>query len=192
MSALFVGSDTEHMRDGESPLRLGKAEREHIHALYLAHSPALTSYARSLGFSRDAAEDLLQETFLAAVRRIDALRSCAYPRAYLMQILRNVVGYRLRSMKYAAGLEEKLQREARERAGPEGPEEGLGPEVLYRGLIGDSELRLLLRFYVEGRSVGELARELEIDPGACKMRIKRARERLRAALEKDGGEERGR
>lgn len=167
------------MREG-SPLRLEEAEREFFHALYLEHSRVLRSCAVSLGFRGEAADDLLQETFLAAMRRAEVLRECRNPRAYLMQILRNVIGYRIRSGKTAAGILDRL------RAGEaEEYRDELAPEVLYRGLIGDGELRLLLRFYVEGRPVKELAAELGIDTGACYMRLKRAREHLRAALEKD-------
>ena len=173
--------DGGNLRGGSGPLRLNPAEREFIHARYLAHYPALRSYAASLGFRGDGAEDLLQETFLTAIRRIAVLRECDNPRAYLMQILRNLVGYQLRSMKYASDLEDKLR--GRE---PEGYRDELRPEVLYRGLIGDEDLRLLLRFYVDGLSQRELAEELGIDLGACKMRLKRARERLRQALEKEG------
>ena len=176
---------------GKEPLRLEAAEREFIHALYRDHYPALRGYAAALGFRGDAAEDLLQETFLAAIRRIAALQACDNTRAYLMQILRNVIGYRLRSMKYAAELIEKLRAQT-----PEDHWDELGPETLYRGLIGDDELRLLLRFYVDGLSQKELAEELDIDLGACKMRLKRARERLRAALAQEtdgekGGEDHG-
>ncbi len=177
---MSVGMD---MRDG-SPLRLEAAEREYIHALYLAHSGALRGYAASLGFFGETADDLLQETFLVAVRRVKALQECREPRAYLVQILRNVIGSHLRRAKAVAGLLEKLQHIGGEDA--EGYRDEPDPELQYRGLISEEELRLLLRFYLEGRSVKELAAELGIDTGACNMRLKRARERLRAALEKDG------
>ena len=191
VTALFAETDKAFLRGPSGPLRLEKAEREFIHALYLDYSPALRSYAAVMGFRGDGAEDLLQETFLAAIRRISVLRECENPRAYLIQILRNMIGYRLRSLKYAAELEDKLRG-----LGPEEYRDELGPEVLYRGLIGDEELRLLLRFYVDGLSQKELAEELGVDLGACKMRLKRARERLRAALEQEartetGGEDHG-
>ncbi len=187
MIALFAETDMENKRDRNHPLRLGEAEREYLHALYRDHYPALRSYAASLGFRGETAEDLLQETYLAAIRRISVLQECENPRAYLIRILRNVIGYHLRSIKYASKLAEELQKR-----GPEEYRDELGPEILYRGLIGDGELRLLLRFYGDGLSLKELAQELGIDLGACKMRLKRAREHLRAALEKDGAEEDGR
>lgn len=183
---MFAEMDKEFLRGPSGPFRLEKAEREFIHALYLEYYPALRSYAAVMGFRGDGAEDLLQDTFLAAIRRISVLRACENPRAYLIQILRNMIGYRLRSLKYAAELADKLQK-----AGSEEYRDELGPEVLYRGLIGDEDLRLLLRFYVDGLSQKELAEELGVDLGACKMRLKRARERLRAALKQEAGTEKG-
>ena len=180
MSALARGSDT---RD-QGLLRLEEAEREYVHALYLAHARALRGYAVRLGFPGEAADDLLQETFLAAIRRVDALKQCREPRAYLLQILRNVIGSRLRSRKTAERILDRFRDPEDETIG-QGYRDELAPEILLKGLIGDEELRLLLRFYQEGRSVKELAGELGIDPGACYMRLKRAREHLRAALAKE-------
>ena len=169
-------------RDTEKrPLRLEKAEREYFHALFLTHSRDLRGYAVSLGFRGDAADDLLQETFLVAIRRYDALRGCASPKAYLIRILRNVVGYRLRSMKYAEGLAERL----RERSAEEYRDD-VAAEILYRGLVSDGELWLLLRHYRDGVPQKELAAELGVELGALKMRLKRAREHLKAALEQEG------
>ena len=166
-------------RDREKqPLRLSAEEREFIHALFLEHSRALRGYAASLGFPGDAGEDLLQETFLIAIRQVDALRTCPSPGAYLLRVLRNVIGYRLRSMKYASALAERLERQ-------EETWDEADPETLYRGTVSDEDLRLLLRCYRDGWSHKELARELGIEPGALKMRLKRARERLRRALEEN-------
>ena len=169
---------------GKDPRRLDSREREYLHGLYTAHSPALRFYLRRLGYRGDAAEDWVQETFLIAIRRIDVLRASADPGAYLLGILRNVIGYHLRSMKYAEGIVERL------RAGSGEDEEGrrdeLEPETLYRGLVSDEELKLLLAFYLLGRSQKELAEELGIELNACKKRIQRAKEHLRAALERDG------
>ena len=52
--------------------------------------------------------------------------------------------------------------------------------------MSDEELRLLLRFYLEGWSQKDLARELGIDIEACSKRIQRAKAHLKAAMERDG------
>ena len=182
---MLGAADTRNMEE-KGLLRLGKAEQEYIHALYLEHAPLLRRFAARLGFRRETVDDLLQETFLAAIRRVEVLRECQNPRAYLFQILRNVIGDRIRSAKNAEKILERLQDPGRNGAGSEDYRDELSPAVLYRGLIGEEELKLLLRVYLEGRPVKEVARELGIDPGACYMRLKRAREHLRSAMEKDG------
>ena len=170
--------------NGERPLM--EEERNFLRGLYQNHYRALFDYACHLGIGREAAEDYVQDAFMTAIRHIGELRQAKNPRRYLNQALKNVIGYRLRSLKYAAELEDKLRK-----AGPEEYRDELGPEVLYRGLIADEELRLLLRFYVDGLSQKELAEELGIDRGACKMRLMRARERLRAALARETEKEKG-
>ena len=171
--------NTGEDRVSEALPTLVLSQRDYIQALYLEHYAALESYVLGLGFSEDAAEDWLQETFLVAIRRIETLQICKSPRAYLIRILRNVIGYHLRSLKYAAELANRL-REPKEEYLDE-----VAPEVLYRGMVRDEELRLLLRFYRDGCSQKELAEELGIDLNACKKRIQRAKAHLLAALEQD-------
>ena len=181
---MFISADTGSSRNKGKARQLEGAEREFLHALCLNHYPALQRYAFDLGFRGEAVDDWLQETFLVAIQRIDVLQTCENPRAYLIQILRNVIGHQLRSMKYAAQIAEKLQPE--DRAEPEGYRDDPDPATLYRGLVSDQELRLLIRFYLEGWSQKDLARELGIDVGACNMRLQRAKAHLKAAMERDG------
>ncbi|MBR3059926.1 MAG: sigma-70 family RNA polymerase sigma factor [Oscillospiraceae bacterium] len=167
------------LKDGERPLETG--EQTFFQGLYQDHYRALFSYAYHLGVGREAAEDYVQEAFLTALRQAEAVKNSPNPRGYLQQVLRNVIGYQLRCMRYAA----ELQRKLRERIPEEGESGsgGLRPETLYRGAVSDEELRLLIRFYLEGWSQKELAEELGISLSACKKRIQRAKERLRSALE---------
>ena len=177
---MFVNTG-EH-REETRPL--GSEEREYLHALCLDQYPALRKYAWNLGFHGDAVEDWLQETFLVAIRRVDVLRKSEDPRPYLIRILRNVIGHELRGMRYAARIAEQLREAALSESAEYRDEPD--PETLYRGLVSDGELRLLLRFYLEGRSQKELARELGIEVGALHMRLQRAKAHLKAAMRRDG------
>ena len=180
---MFVTTDAADDRDSSGLQELESTERQYIQELYLNHYPVLRRAAWNLGFRGDAVEDWLQETFLVAIRRIDVLKNHENPGAYLTQILRNVIGHQLRSMKHAAQILEKLRE-------PEAAEEEYrdetDPATLYRGLGSDEELRLLIGFYLEGWSQKELAGELDIDIEACSKRIQRAKAHLRAAMERDG------
>ncbi len=177
-------ADAGEDRKREEQRTLDAGEREFIRALYQEHYMALQSYACRLGFRGEGMEDWLQETFLIAIRRIEVLRRAEHPRAYLIQILRNVIGNELRSMKYAARIAETLPGKTADLR--EGYRDEPDPETLYRGLVSEAELRLLLRFYLEGWSQKDLARELGIDVGACNMRLRRAKAHLQAAMERDG------
>ena len=181
---MFMAADGWDKQNTEDRRQLETAEQAYIHRLCLDQSPALRRYAWSLGFRGEAVDDWLQETFLVAIRRIDVLKAQENPGAYLVRILRNVIGHELRRMKYAARLAEELR--AGERAEAEGYRDEPDPATLYRGLVSDEDLQLLLRFYLEGWSQKDLARELGIDPEACSKRIQRAKARLKAAMERDG------
>lgn len=181
---MSISADAMNAENPSELRRLEAAEREYIRTLYLDHYPAMQRYAYHLGFYGEAVDDWLQETFLVAIRRIDLLKECKNPGAYLMRILRNVIGNALRSMKYAERIAEELCiLEAGE--GEAHPDES-DPAALYRGLIDNEELSLLLRFYLEGWSQKDLARELGIDVEACKKRIQRAKAHLKTAMERDG------
>ena len=96
---MFDFGENGEDREPKALSALANDEQEYIRALYLDHYPALQSYACRLGFREDTAEDWLQETFLVAIRRVETLHCCKSPRAYLIRILRNVIGYHLRSAK---------------------------------------------------------------------------------------------
>ena len=104
VSALFMAADGWDKQNTEDRRQLETAEQAYIHRLCLDHYPALRRYAWSLGFRGEAVDDWLQETFLVAIRRIDVLKAQENPGAYLVRILRNVIGHELRRMKYAARL----------------------------------------------------------------------------------------
>ncbi len=168
--------------NGERPLM--EEERNFLRGLYQNHYRALFDYACHLGIGREAAEDYVQDAFMTAIRHIGELRQAKNPRRYLNQALKNVIGYRLRSIRYAVGLQKKLQDEA-ERLAAEPHRDELSPETLLGGSVNEAELKLLIRFYLEGWSQKELAAELGITENACQKRIARAKEHLRCAMEED-------
>lgn len=62
----------------------------HVQALYHEHGGALLRYLRGITGRSETAEDLLQETFVQAMRRVDRLRSADSPRAWLFAIARHL------------------------------------------------------------------------------------------------------
>lgn len=61
-----------------------------LERLYRDHGPALLAYLRRRFAGRQAAEDLLQETFVQALRTFDRLAQAASPRAWLFGIARHI------------------------------------------------------------------------------------------------------
>jgi RNA polymerase sigma-70 factor, ECF subfamily len=70
-------------------------------SLLVDHRDNLLSYALMLTGRRDQAEDLVQETFVKALQKIDGLRSPHSTRAWLSTILRNTWLNELRRRKTA-------------------------------------------------------------------------------------------
>ena len=168
------------LKDGERPLKA--EEQEFLRGLYQNHYQALFDYAYQLGIGREAAEDYVQDAFMTVIRHIEDIRKTRSPRMYLNQALKNVIGYRLRSIRYAVSLQRKLQEQS-DLSQSERQTDEIRPETLFCGAISEAELHLLIRFYLEGWSQKELAEELGISENACQKRITRAKEHLRTALE---------
>lgn len=169
------------MKNGER--QLNKEEQAFIQELYRSHFKVLQNCARRLGFSDEVAEDYVQETFLIAMNRVEIVRNCKNPLAYLIKVLKNTIGYNLRCAQYASRMMKKLQDKEADVQENGTYHVELEPDALYHGSISDEELRLLIKFYLEGWTSKELARDMGINFEACKKRILRAREHLRHVLE---------
>ncbi len=76
-----------------------------LESLYEAHGPALLAFLRRRG-PAGMAEDLLHETFVQALRRLDRLAQAVSPRAYLFTIARNRAVSALRRRRELPGLDE--------------------------------------------------------------------------------------
>ncbi len=67
-----------------------------LEQLYRDEGPSLLAYLRRRLADVHAAEDLLQETFFQAARRVERVSQAVSPRAWLFTIARNVASTRLR------------------------------------------------------------------------------------------------
>ena len=136
-----------------------------------------------------AAEDITQETFLVAWSSLSGLRAAGAFGVWLRQIVRNLAKNWIRS----AGYRRKLEEHQRQLAGTP-PKEVEAHRRLEqadrRAEVWDAlrALRPKLReavvlFYLEGRSVAEVARALDTTENAVKKRLHHARPKLRAYFE---------
>jgi RNA polymerase sigma-70 factor (ECF subfamily) len=156
---------------------------EHTLARLLDHTEWLRALARRLVGDPSAADDLVQETWIVALRSPPVVD--LPPRQWLAGVLRKLVLMRRRSDGRRAAREWRV---ARDEALPSTTE--LVAEVdLQRGL---SELVLaleepirttvLLR-YQEGHSSAEIARRQRVPAGTVRWRLKRGVDQLRAELD---------
>jgi len=141
-------------------------------------------------------EDLVQETALAAWRRIGELREPARVRAWLAETAINVG--RLRARRRGVESEARARLVARELAhsDPGPPEDDdAGIETVRRSVLEaldalpDEARALLLARYVEGLDGPALARRLGIRPDAARARLSRAIRAVRANLGLDARDE---
>jgi RNA polymerase sigma-70 factor, ECF subfamily len=170
------------MTDAELAARSAAGEREAFDALVDRHFADCLRFARHMLRTPQDAEDAVQETFLRAYRALGRYDERQTFRAWLFQILVN----RCRSAAKARG-----RRDARvtldERAmlaapGPRAaPDDTLAIAAALQRLDVRSREALLLR-YGEGLDYEEMARMIGDGISALKMRVKRARERMREFL----------
>jgi RNA polymerase sigma-70 factor (ECF subfamily) len=162
-------------------------ERETTAEELLAHSAWLRRLALRLVHDADVADDLVQETWIAAVRRVpDASQSL---RPWLAKVLRDAFRMRARS---------EGRRSAREQAASIVSDDVPTPEFLVaraeaqRRLV-DLVLRLeepyrgaVLLHFCEGVSLADIARAQGVPAGTVRWRMKVAIDQLRAQLDQAG------
>lgn len=150
----------------------------------LQHSEWLAELARRLVRDGASADDLVQETWLAALRRGPELGEDLRP--WLARVVRNAARQRARSERARAERERSAQPEVQE--WPSSSDLVSRLEIR-RGLIDavlglDEPLRstVILHFF-EGRSSAEIARAAGLPDSTVRWRVQRALELLRAALD---------
>jgi len=146
-----------------------------LEALYQQHAPELLRYlVRNIPTAADA-EDLLQETFIEAVRFDSRIGEAASPRAWLFGVARNVAaGFRRRL---------RLRRTApliADVAAPAAPDVDARLEQVRRALQQlDSPCRETLELRIrDDLSYAEIAEVLRVPVGTVRSRIHAAISRL--------------
>jgi RNA polymerase sigma-70 factor (ECF subfamily) len=142
----------------------------------------LFRYAFRLSGSANDAEDLTQETFCQAQRKLAQLRDGDRVRGWLFSILRNAYLHRLRSEKVEKTVPLDAAGELVGKAYPDLPE--VDPELLQAAL---NELPEVFRtpvilYYFDDFSYREIAEQMELPIGTVMSRLSRARCFLRGRL----------
>jgi RNA polymerase sigma-70 factor (ECF subfamily) len=155
------------------------AERVSFEALYRRDFSRLVSLAHGLSGSRSAAEELVQEAFLAAHRRWDRIGGYADPSAWLRRVVvnRSVSAVRRRVAEGVAMTRLGARREIPD----ELPDQD---EVVWRAVrqLPRRQAQVVALYYVDDRSVAEIAAVLDLAEGTVKATLHQARQALARAL----------
>lgn len=173
--------------------RVAQGDRQALGIVVRRHQAAVYRFARSLCPGPAAAQDVLQETFVAVLRHAGSFRGEGSVRGWLFRIARNQAAS---SRRKRSG--EPTQMESLEILGSEAGWGAAAPDqtwerlatrdALNKGLsaLGEEDREILLLRDVEGFSGPETASLLELSLAAMKSRLHRARLRLAAEMRKGG------
>jgi RNA polymerase sigma-70 factor (ECF subfamily) len=182
------------LRDSDA----GTGKGGDFHAEALPHMDAVFSFALRLSGSKDAAEDLVQETFLRAFRSWDQYRPGTQCKSWLFTICRNVfLRHRERGQRYDEILAENVDRASGSldvvnpiwvktaEADPEGVffDSIVDEEVLQRIQDLPEEYRTAVVLSdLQGLSYQEVSEVTMVPVGTVKSRLFRGRRILQKAL----------
>jgi RNA polymerase sigma-70 factor (ECF subfamily) len=161
-------------------------DRETLKMLITEHQTSIYRYLRYLGADASSAEDLTQDTFLAAFKSASApdTRNPSLRAAWLRGISRNLILARFRKDRRSPI---RIDSEYLSRAEDvwsaqfSGDEDGSDyAEALRRCLsdLPDGERTLLDLRYADGKSRAEMAQTRKMSPGGIKTLLRRIRSRL--------------
>jgi len=169
------------------------------------HGDVVYSVLRRLVGSPDLAEELAQETFVRAYEGLDGFRGESGFRTWLVQIAINLVRDRRRAARRSPTVVSLEELRARSSSDADPPERR--PSVEPIGMLAQREVatrleRELERLpadyreafvlkHIEGMPYEQIARVTGQSIGCLKVRVHRARARLREALADVAGEEQG-
>ena len=166
--------------------RLRKGDREAYRALIDRHHAGVYGYLRRLGADPHRAEDLTQETYLKAWRRIDTLEKSLSLRSWLLTIARNEFFQWVRRECPPVMVTGEAPDAADVRLGPDATLEATRRDEAVRRAVErlDPELRETVALhYFQGLSLREVGRVMGVPVGTSKSRVHRALNELRGLLE---------
>jgi RNA polymerase sigma-70 factor, ECF subfamily len=157
----------------------------------IEHIDGLYGYALTLSQNRTDAEDLVQETYLRAIRAMGRLRSDSNVKGWLFTILRNIW---LNQVRHMRKMPEVIEVDAAESPVDLVDGDAKSPHDIYVGELERQHVRaaieqlpaearevILLREW-EGMSYQEIATVLDCPVGTVMSRLARARSKLRDIL----------
>jgi RNA polymerase sigma-70 factor, ECF subfamily len=153
-----------------------------LEELFRRYEQRLGRFLAQVVSNRWLAEDLMQETFLTAVRERGRLAEIENPEAWLFAIARNHALHALRRRRRAWGAIRRLAHE-RKKSEPDPADAAAVRDYLARHLPPEDRILLVLR-YVHGFDSAELGHIVGRSPEAVRQQLSRARRSLLDQLER--------
>ncbi len=146
------------------------------------HAPLVRYLTRRLG-DRDWAEEVVQETFLRALRQVTIVNERAWLFAVATNLVRDEARRESRRRRHLAFLAEEQRESVVEPVGSEieRAQEAAFARRAVEALVERDRLALLMR--EEGLDYGEIAEALGLSPGSVGTTLARARRRLAEVYE---------
>jgi RNA polymerase sigma-70 factor, ECF subfamily len=183
---------TSHAADVRLAMRCRAGDLAAFEELYASHSRRLYAVAyRMIGNVQDA-EDMVQEMFLLAFRKLDTYKGDSALGTWLYRLGVNACLDRLRSK----ARRNELRTQVLDVDPPRWPDQTMQPLAMVQRLDLERAIQALpdgcraafLLHDVEGFEHQEVARMLGIAEGTSKSQVHKARGRLRAALQRKDGQ----
>lgn len=152
-----------------------------LEALFRAHGPYLHRAARHLGAPAGEVEDIVQEVFLIAHRRLDEFEGRATPRTWLFGIcMRVVANTRRRAHRHREKLVEHLPEGVADRDLEHASDLARARTALDKALdsLDDAKRAVFVLVDIEELAVDEVARIMEIPVKTVYSRLYAAREKV--------------
>ena len=150
-----------------------KEENEFLEALFLKTASYLMVYAGLRLYNAQSAEDVVQETFIAAQCRITDLMSNPNPEAWLKKVMINKVLHENRAQSRYRLLYQKIERHLR----PGHTEDRYFERDLMERLE-DKEYEILKLVFIDGHDASETADILGIKYEAYRKRMQKAKRKF--------------
>ncbi len=192
-SCLGDGATTAANADDSLVTRIRRGEAAALGEAYDVHHAQVRAFARRLTGDDDAAEDMLQETFLSLPRALARFRDESSLRTLLLSIAINHARHYVRA---AARRRAAMSRLARFGFDHEFPQATPAQEVEREELAGQllraldalpiAQRVAIVLFEVEGRTSAEVARLVGAPEGTVRTRLLHARRKLSETLAREG------
>lgn len=155
-----------------------------IETLFRAEYKKLLLYAKAITYDSPQAEDVVQETFYEALRKIDVLKNHENPQGWLMQTLKNKIHTLNRSqaryLQHFLSLTDKFgvcdMQLLRLDEEPETMQTILSR---IKGSLQPEEFHILKRVVIDRASHQQVAKELNITVWSSQKRLERIRKKLK-------------